>query len=141
MEFVTIKTFDNPTIANISKSKLASYGIDCYLADEHTIGANWLFANAIGGVKLNVRSADQQKALAILEGDFESLNFETIDEDTPQEGILCMNCGSKDIKLPPTPVHPLVIILFLGIPLLFYRRKTICNSCGSSWKQPIAKTI
>jgi hypothetical protein len=66
-ELVTIATFDNTVQANLVRNQLAAAGIRATLVDEHTVGVNWLWSNAIGGVKLIVREEDYNDAAKILD--------------------------------------------------------------------------
>jgi hypothetical protein len=49
------------------KSILGSAGIESFLADENVISMNWLWSNALGGVKLQARKADAAVASKLLE--------------------------------------------------------------------------
>lgn len=51
---VTIGRYNTPYEANMVKSLLESAGIPAFVADEHIIGMNWLYSNALGGVKVQV---------------------------------------------------------------------------------------
>jgi len=53
-KMVTICSYSRPYEANIVKSQLESAGIPVFIADEYTIGINWLYSNALGGVKVQV---------------------------------------------------------------------------------------
>jgi len=53
--------------AHFVKSVLESEGIDVLIPDEHTLGLNPLYANALGGVRVMVRHADVKRATALLE--------------------------------------------------------------------------
>lgn len=53
-KLVTICSYSTPHEANLVKSQLESAGIPVFIADEYTIGINWLYANALGGVKVQV---------------------------------------------------------------------------------------
>jgi hypothetical protein len=64
-ELVTIATFDNTVKANLARNQLAA-GIRATLVDEHTVGMNWAWSNAIGGIKLIVREEDYEDAARIL---------------------------------------------------------------------------
>jgi hypothetical protein len=66
-KFVTIKTFTYSTEVAIIRGRLESEGIECAVQDELTVQANPFYSNAIGGVKLQVRQSDVQKAIEILE--------------------------------------------------------------------------
>jgi hypothetical protein len=47
-DFVTIATYDDYLTANFDKQKLDEQGIQCYLADEHTVTVKWILKNALG---------------------------------------------------------------------------------------------
>jgi hypothetical protein len=66
MDFVTVATSYNPYDLYPLKISLENNGIQCFIKDEHTIQANPLLANAIGGVKLQVLEEDVQKAVELL---------------------------------------------------------------------------
>jgi hypothetical protein len=48
------------------RSLLESEGIDVQVPDEHTVGVHSLLANAIGGIRVLVRSGDRERAAEIL---------------------------------------------------------------------------
>lgn len=52
--------------ANVYKSLLESRGLEVFMRDHHTIDSDPLVSNAIGGVKLFVRTEDLEKAREIL---------------------------------------------------------------------------
>lgn len=60
---ITIKTYRDNIDANLDKGYLESQGIKCYLKNEETVAANWLYSQAVGGVELQVEEglADQAK--------------------------------------------------------------------------------
>jgi hypothetical protein len=64
--FVTIRVFTYPSEAIILKGRLESEEIECFLMDELTVQVNPLYSNAIGGVKLQVRENDVERANEIL---------------------------------------------------------------------------
>jgi hypothetical protein len=66
MNFVTVATSNNPYDLYPLKVSLENNGIQCFIKDEHTIQANPLLANAIGGVKLQVLEEDAEKAVELL---------------------------------------------------------------------------
>jgi hypothetical protein len=55
--------------ALVATSILDSAGIKCFLSDETTIRMDWLWSNALGGVKLWVRQEDVETAMALLKED------------------------------------------------------------------------
>ncbi len=69
MALVTIASFSFPHEAHIARAKLDSEGIPAVLADEFTISMQWLYSNALGGVKVQVPPSCAQRALEILAQD------------------------------------------------------------------------
>jgi len=65
--------------------------IPCVLRDEHTIGLNWLYSNAVGGIKVDVAPEYLEKAQVVL------ANHEgkTI-RDENDALMTCRNCGSTE---------------------------------------------
>lgn len=67
MEYlITVISFIYPHEAHLAKGKLQSEGIEVFIKDEMTAHVNNFYSNAIGGVKLQVRSADVDIAHRIL---------------------------------------------------------------------------
>lgn len=64
---VVIATFDHPWQAHLHRAHLVAKGIPAFLFDEHTIANNWLYSNALGGVRLAVPESARAVALAILD--------------------------------------------------------------------------
>jgi hypothetical protein len=65
----TIARFSFPFEAQIAKSKLEAMGIPAFVADEHTINMDWLYSNAMGGVRLQVLQEQADEAIALLKED------------------------------------------------------------------------
>jgi hypothetical protein len=63
---VTLRQFLTVQEALMAKSILDSAGIESFLADENVISMNWLWSNALGGVKLQVRTTDAAIASDLL---------------------------------------------------------------------------
>ena len=130
-EIVTIASFSTPIEANLAKMKLESAGIIVFVADEYTIGMNWLYSNALGGVKLQV-----PESMAC--GAREILNLQT--EQPPTDGLakvdVCPRCESTNIEDFLDKRGSVLTWLFLGIPLLLPSEKKKCSNCGYRWKLP-----
>ena len=65
-KLTTVISFTLPHDAHFAKGKLQSEGIEVFLKDELTAHVNHFYSGAIGGVKLQVRSADVDVAHRIL---------------------------------------------------------------------------
>ena len=141
-KLVTVGQFSLGVEAHICKTKLESEGIQCFIQDENLIAVNWLYSNAIGGVKLQVKESDVENVRKIFAGlDEVSLHNESESELRQQS---CPKCNSTDTRYGKFARKPALwswIILsilwswvFLGILLPFIKRKWVCNECGYSWK-------
>ena len=93
-DLVTILAVDDLSMAYLAKSHLAAAGIPCFLQNEYMVGVNWMYANALGGICLQVPAAVAEEALAVLagEGQFTKLaaNIEC-DEEIDNTG-----CSAQD---------------------------------------------
>lgn len=67
MAFITVATFDQPSEADLVRSMLEAEGIQVSVADDNLIGTDWLYANAVGGVKLNVAASQAEAAHALVQ--------------------------------------------------------------------------
>ena len=66
-DLITIARFNNPMEAHLAKTKLESEGIEAYIADEHMVSINPGLDIAFGGVKLQVKKSDFDKAVSALD--------------------------------------------------------------------------
>lgn len=64
--WITVLTFTYPTQAHLAKAKVESEGIEVLIRDELTAQVNNFYSSAIGGVKLQVRNKDAERAFEIL---------------------------------------------------------------------------
>lgn len=65
-DLVTIKSYMSPHELLIDKSKLESFGIECVTRDEMTAQVLNFYSQLKGGIQLQVRQSDLQKAREIL---------------------------------------------------------------------------
>jgi hypothetical protein len=64
--YITVLTFTYPHELAVIRGRLESEGIECFVKDELTVQVNPFYSNAIGGVKLQVKESDLEKAMEIL---------------------------------------------------------------------------
>ena len=138
-ELITIANFSHPTEADPVVAWLESEGIECFLTNEHTVIMNWLYSNAIGGVGVQVKAADAERANEILQV---VLNPDTVgSEPTPADSetdqgsdaainMRCPQCGSENVYFEKFS-RRLVFAswVLLTVPLPFFRRKWRCREC------------
>ena len=128
-KLVTIGIYSTPFEANMAKSKLESAGIYAFVADEYTIGINWLYSNALGGVKVQVPESVVSEAREILASEVES---PTADELAAVDA--CPQCGSKNTEDFLDQRGSFFTWALLGIPLLLPSKKKKCCDCGHRWR-------
>jgi hypothetical protein len=147
-DWVTIATFTYPHEAAILRGRLESEGIECNAKDENTVSANPFYSNAIGGVKIQVKESDVERANEIVKdyyyhtnGDIEVDPQEEYKpdeiEESSSEKIKCPVCGSEEVHQDKRPSQfNIIMVLLLGIPLIFPgKKKYHCFNCGSNFKE------
>jgi hypothetical protein len=63
---VVLRRYRDMPAAFIEKSVLENAGIECFLQDDNVVRMDWLWSNAMGGIKLVVRARDVEDAEQIL---------------------------------------------------------------------------
>jgi hypothetical protein len=135
IKMITIRTFINPIEANIIKGRLESAGIPVLLLDENTVNTYWLYANAIGGMRLQVKEEDVESALNILKEDRATM-FLINDKVDSDQTEYCPTCYSSNIGLEKFSREAFGFSwLLMGFPLLIPDKKYHCFNCGNEWKQ------
>ncbi len=131
----TIASFRDVPLAELARSKLESEGIPCFLKDKNLIAIDWAYSFALGGVKLQVREADAERAKAILNEDH-SADLEEIEEEFPalKPGDLCEQCHSPNLKVVDASRKAGAWSLLLGFPFIFFRKRYQCVDCGHRMK-------
>jgi hypothetical protein len=64
---MVLRLYRDMRAAYVDKSVLDVAGIRCYLQDANIVRMDWLWSNAMGGIKLVVREADAEDAAKILD--------------------------------------------------------------------------
>lgn len=82
-ESVTVATFDRTTDAHIAKGRLEAEGIKTLLFDDNMVQMDWLYAIALGGIKVKVGRRDENHARQILQTDY-SHDLDDLDFDNPE---------------------------------------------------------
>lgn len=134
---VVIAKFSLPLEAQIARASLESAGITAFVADEHTINMDWLYSNAMGGVRLIVRREDADAARRILEADFSMGVDESFlaNEKNRVDVAHCPSCGSDDVYPFTKGKRPaFLVFILLGFPLFFYQDGLKCKDCGTFWR-------
>jgi len=121
----------------IVKSKLESDGIAVFLKDDMTVTIDPFLSNAIGGIKLQVKSSQAEEALKILNTiELNSDKPEVDDEITIGNRIFiktysfCPKCDSENVFYEK---HTFLKSLFTN----FVKREHHCQDCKNIWFQHI----
>jgi hypothetical protein len=114
----------------VASSLLEGAGIPSALQDANLVRLNWMYANAIHGIRLQVPITHANEARAVLASD--PVTF----EDMPSEDA-CENCGAESCRL----VHPgrratFLTWLVIGFPVWYQRAVWKCNRCGATAERP-----
>lgn len=133
--WVTVATFWLAPEAHIARLRLESEGIDCVIVDENLVATDWLFANAVGGIKLQVPADQAVRARETLAPAAGRPAADAAGEPLYDGQARCPRCGSDDVfRTPLSRRAAFLCILFLGAPLPLLRPRTRCAACGFEWK-------
>lgn len=135
-KLITIANFRDLPLAELAKLKLDSEDIPCFLQDKNLVGVNWMYSNAIGGVKLQVPKEYIDSAKQILNEDC-SADLATVEDEFPPRDIndLCEKCKSPNLIILDARRKAGAWSLLLGIPLIFFRKRYQCTDCDHIMKR------
>ena len=129
---VQIASFSFPHEAHIAKASLDAANIPATIADEYTINMDWLYSNALGGVRVFVPKEYEEEARALIEQDYSYLVDQEF-EEIIEEKKTCSSCGSSELEAFTIGKKPaFLVILLLGFPLFFYKHGVRCKICGET---------
>lgn len=127
-----IATFSKPEEAHLLRMRLEAGGVAARIQDENMVQINWLYSDAIGGVRVQVSENDLPRALEILcDGGVEAV---------PEMMPGCPRCGSTNTAPDQIPRRlSFLSILVMGFPVLFGRRRLRCGNCNHAWNGKLKK--
>jgi hypothetical protein len=135
---VTVGAYNNPIEAHLARGRLEVEGIPASLAHEHHVWANWMYSQALGGVKVQVPPAHVEAARKILDthdtGGYEASLGEVVagvDENR------CPACGSRNFRSRFPVGKLLLLLLTLGLASVIFpprRELHTCGDCGWQWR-------
>jgi hypothetical protein len=138
-EFVTIRAYRDLPEAIVARNLLEQAEIPCSLADEHAIGINWAWSNAIGGAKLQVPATYVEAAEAVLSqpipAAFATDGGEYVQPVCPKCGSLNVMADDLDRKIKLTSTVAYGLPLAIGLPALAFMKKGAwkCLQCDCRW--------
>lgn len=127
-EFKLVRRYQYASETLIFQSKLESEGIQVFSRDINTINSNPLWSNAIGGVKLFVRTEDYEKANTIL------LEISKFSLDENNELLQCPKCGTQEIEMVTSikdgkKILAFILLLLIAMMPLCSKHKYKCSKC------------
>lgn len=139
---VFLESYYEPMAANLARTRLEAAGIPCFLSNENLVSMLPLYSPITGGVRLHVRQADAEAALAILSEvpvplatgpDIASFDAGAPDPVAPR----CPRCGSSDVAYGPATRNTYgwwsgLLSVLLRAPLRGSRYH--CFHCGNEFK-------
>ena len=110
----------------MARSVLEGEEIPSWLQDSNLVRINWLYANAIHGIRLQVPTELADEAKAVLS------DASSVFADMPASEP-CSHCGSEEFAL----IHRARLATFMtwlviGIPLWYRRSIWQCSECGQA---------
>lgn len=124
--WIVIATYSYPHEAQIANARLLAEEIPSRVENEHTINMNWLYSNAMGGVRLMVIAEYAELAREIIEQDFS----DDVEREFNIKKECCPQCGSDKVSAYTQGKKPaFLVFLLLGFPLFFYKHGLRCQQC------------
>lgn len=130
-DWVVIDGFIDVIQADIVRGRLEAEGIPAILGNRHLVAADWMYAQALGGVRILVPREFVSEARAVI-ADIDSGKFLDVDEKLRQEAA-CADCGTKLVRKTSSSWKFALfsLHLLLPIPLPFRKNVFYCPQCDS----------
>lgn len=125
---ITVGTFSKPEEAHLLRMRLEAGGVAAFIQDENMVQMDWLYSNAIGGVRVQIAEEDVDAAKEILQNVYVP--------DGEADMAECPKCGSKDSAPDELPRRiAFLSLLLMSFPFLFSKKRWRCNRCKHVWKE------
>jgi hypothetical protein len=137
---VCVASYRDLAPACMARAALESQGFSVVLHDEHTVAVNWLYSQAIGGVKLMVFDTPRADALEALCPVGPEIFAELPEMHLPPTSAeICPECGAADVgHFSLVPRYKALSLLFFAfafmVPFAAHRQFYYCRSCDHRWK-------
>lgn len=125
---LTVATFSKPEEAHMLRLRLQAGGVPAFIQDENMVQTDWLYSNAIGGVRVQIDEDDEDRANEILQ--------DPGIEGEPMGMLACPKCSSTNTAPDELPRRLSFLSLMLaGIPCLFSKTRWSCARCNHAWNE------
>jgi hypothetical protein len=136
-DLVLLQRFRDLPEALLAKGSLESAGIDAILVDDNMVRTDWFISNLLGGVKLCVRSKDEEAAYEVLQQPAPaSMEVEGVGT---YEQPSCPECHSLEISYEALNETVAYGSAWLGVPIPLKRNRWKCNACGHIWQDALSE--
>ncbi len=132
MELVTVTSYRDAYEAHLARGILEAAGIEAFVADEHLVGVDWLYSQALGGVKLRVAAESAAEARELLA--WAVLGDSDGGEINAAPGEPCPMCGAAAGSRDSLDTRFRAASLWLGFPLSLGGYRWSCAECGHRWR-------
>jgi hypothetical protein len=138
-EFFVVAAYRDLSSAYVARSLLWDFGHYVELLDEFTIGLNWMWSQAVGGVKLVAMTNDPDEVADLLDFDGGSQIADLPESALPPTPFdVCPHCGSAEVERPrwsagTKALGLLFMWLVLFTPVAKHFEPTRCAACGLRW--------
>lgn len=126
--FTQVATYQYSSEALIYKGKLESEGIEVFLRDMHTVDSNPLYSNAVGGIKMFVKTEEAQVAYKILD------EISKFSIDNKGNLLRCPQCNNESVEMYTSITNAksllsFVFSFFVILLPIHAKHKYKCQSC------------
>ena len=118
----TIETFSKPEEAHLLRMRLEEAGIPAFVQDEYIVQMDWLYSNAIGGVRVQIADEDVAAAREFLVADRERASQVSV-------GVTCPACGSDETTPDKFPGRINFLGFLIDLPFACFKNRLRCQSC------------
>lgn len=130
-EMLTLGAYSTWFEANLVSSELEAFDLHPTLVDAQTINMNWLWSNALGGIKVQIPASEVEQARQILES--RPAEPPSGPESDETDATACPICGSSDTHYYLDKRGSFLTWLILSLPVIPPLPRRICADCGSKW--------
>lgn len=94
-KLVQVGSYITVNDAEFARMLLESEGIEVFIADATIVAMDWLLGNAVGWIKVQVESANEERARALLEAWHQEVRARPPATETDSEAANCLECGKE----------------------------------------------
>jgi len=134
IQCVTVAWHWNAINAWIVRNRLADEGLDAFVADEFVASTYWLYANAIGGIKVQVPREQVPLAQKVLARGKSDVFAATPSTPADADHGVCRNCGSAELCRERFAVRYVFLLwIVFGVPIPVPSSAVHCLGCGTRY--------